>query len=65
MLHTVTLEDVPCCLAISPNALVVGVAMSTNIAFYSAKSGVLLDCLNGIHNGKWSGYEANGPGMRL
>lgn len=51
-MQTIALDDIPCGVTVSPDALVVGVAISTNIAFYSADSGVLLDSLNGVHNGE-------------
>ena len=65
LLHIIALAHIPCCLALSPDDLVVGVAMTTSIVFYSADTGALLGSLHGVHNGRWSGCETNGLCMRL
>lgn len=42
----------PCGLALSPDSLVVAVAMDTTIVVYSTINGNLLETFSDVHNGK-------------
>ena len=49
--------ELPCHVALSPDVLVVAVAINTSVLFYSVGSGKLLEELSNIHNGKMISFK--------